>query len=144
MSTCEHCGNPFESINNAGQPQRFCGERCRKKAEKKRGKGRNRKSRDLTRLKETGLQWHEQRCDNCSAVFPKYNDPDNRQGWRKYCSTECNEAIKKKRIEARKAPLRTLGCEECGEEFSTYHLRKNCSNKVCKRFCSKKEIRQEI
>lgn len=132
MSTCEHCGDPFRLVHNAGKPQRFCGEKCRKKAEKKRSIKRSREFRDVARLEETGLQWHEQRCGNCSTVFPKYNDPDNRQGWRRYCSSECAEETKKKQREAAKALPRNVECKECGKNFSTTLPQKYCS-KECGR-----------
>ena len=111
---CKRCGESFEvNYHAAGKPQAYCSKRCRKAEEKRRGKMRRRGYSDAQYTEETGLHPSKGRCPNCDAVFERYSDFENRQGWRKYCSANCQQ--ENKRVNQRlNAPLREKVCPACG------------------------------
>ena len=140
MNNCEHCGATFEPVHHKGEPRRFCSEGCRKKAEKNRGKLKLRKWKDAKRKEATGLEWHEEKCKECGKVFPKYNDPENRQGWRTYCSDPC----KKAQANRMRVPVgeSDRDCVECGRTFTAKgKQRKLCSEKCARNRRENKRFR---
>lgn len=124
MNRCEHCGSSFEG-QSRNRLKRFCSESCRSRTEKARRKRSLRDWADKKREEETGLKWHEERCRTCDAVFPRYTDPEGRQGWRKYCSSQCSkEAHSYKRVEP--SPR---DCIQCGKSFVSL------KGKICSSEC---------
>lgn len=114
---CERCGKAFEATRTSGKPKRFCSETCRSAEEKRRSKRRVREHREAQYTKETGLHPSKGRCPTCGVVFERYSDFENRQGWRKFCSTECqkkNEASKERYQKVQPSPR---DCIQCGTSF---------------------------
>ena len=126
---CEGCGVGFEANNRA---KRFCSEKCRRKAEKKRWKARRLHAVQQRRYEETGLRPRERFCKTCDAKFiAKYNGE-------KYCSESCREIGYEERKAANRESARKryyenkqpqqLNCEWCGSSFESYTKVKYCSN----------------
>ena len=114
---CERCGKSFDVAKTSGKPKRFCSETCRKAEEKRRSKRRVREHRDAQYTKETGLHPSKGRCPNCDVVFERYSDFENRQGWRKFCSTECREKNEASKGRYQKVQPSSRDCIQCGTSF---------------------------
>lgn len=127
MTTCLSCGSPFDACKTSKQ---YCSEKCRKREEKRRGKLRARARQDEERKARKGLEWNEQRCGICSTVFPRYTDPVNRQGWRKYCSDQCsNKAHYQHKVRRQEnKPARKIDCAHCETTFEPWGPQKYCSD----------------
>lgn len=115
LMNCERCGAAFEATGAASKSKRFCSETCRKAEERRRSKQRVREFQDRKYTKETGLHPSKGKCPVCSTIFERYSDFDNRQGWRKFCSTECQKANQLAKYEYKKPSPRS--CIECGASF---------------------------
>ena len=57
------------------------------------------------------------KCPVCSAVFERYNDFENRQGWRKFCSIECREKNEASKERYQKIQPSPRDCIQCGTSF---------------------------
>lgn len=130
---CEECGAFFEVSNRA---KRFCGEKCRRKAEKRRWKAKKLRTAQLRRYEETGLKPYERLCKTCGAKFrAKYNGEG-------YCSETCREVgYEKTRLAGREAARRRyyenkqaykLKCAWCESSFESESKVKYCSDQ-CRR-----------
>lgn len=107
---CRRCGESFEvNWHTAGKPQAYCSKRCRKAEERRRAARRSRERQDEQYTKKTGLHPSKARCPHCDTVFERYNDFENRQGRRKFCSSECQQESLRLRT-----PLREKVCPACG------------------------------
>lgn len=130
---CEECGADFEVSNRA---KRFCSEKCRRKAEKRRWKARKLHATQQKRYEETGLRPREQYCRTCGAKFT------SRHNGEAYCSATCRGiGYEKTRIAGREAArqryydnkkLHQLSCKWCGSSFETDSKVMYCSDK-CRR-----------
>lgn len=120
----------FETNNRA---KRFCSEKCRRKAEKRRWKVRKLHAVQQRHYEGTGLRPRERFCKTCDTKFTikKYNGE-------KYCSESCRvigyeerkavaRETARKRYYNNKQPQR-LNCEWCGSSFESYAKVKYCSN----------------
>ncbi len=126
---CERCGKAFGTTRASGKTKRFCSETCRSAEEKRRSKRKVREWRDAQYTKETGLHPSKGKCPTCGVVFERYSDFESRQGWRKFCSTECqrkNEAAKR---EKKKKKPSERNCIQCGTSFVSL------KGKVCSDAC---------
>ena len=121
MNHCENCLSEYLPGASRGHKQRFCSERCRKSSERKRNKAKRKRLEDRRYVERTGLSPLEARCPTCSEVFPRYNDPSNRTGWRRYCSVECRPKRKKEAM--------MLVCEYCEDPFISNRKKKYCSDR---------------
>lgn len=78
---CERCGQSFEITRTSGRPRRFCSERCRKKAEKRRNS--SFKKHRMTHIPMKGvLLPRDGICGVCEKGVVSAN--------RKACSEECS------------------------------------------------------
>ena len=126
---CERCGKAFDVTRTSGKPRRFCSETCRSAEEKRRSKQRVREWKDAQYTKETGLHPSKGRCPSCDTVFERYSDFKSRQGWRKFCSSECqkkNEASKARYQKVKPSPR---SCVQCGTSFISL------KGKICSEAC---------
>ena len=126
---CERCGKAFDVSRTSGKPKRFCSETCRSAEEKRRAKRRVREWREAQYTKETGLHPSKGRCPVCSTVFERYGDFENRQGWRKFCSAECQEANKRRNSQYKKVEPSPRNCIQCGSSFLSV------KGKICSDAC---------
>jgi len=130
---CEHCGNGFEASNRV---KRFCSEKCRKTAERKRYRRKKLQWTQQKRYKETGLRPFERQCKTCGTKFTaKYNGEG-------YCSEPCREvgyekaklagqAAARERYYANKQP-HELSCAWCETSFESESKVKYCSDQCRK------------
>lgn len=129
VMSCEYCGADFEVTN---RPKRFCSERCRKKAERKRYKEKKLHAVQKRRYEETGLLPNEKLCKVCGAKF------DFKHNGEAYCSDTCRRigyeesklagrAAARERYYANKR-LYELECEWCKSSFESESKVKYCSN----------------
>ena len=130
---CEYCGTSFEGSNRA---KRFCSDKCRRRAEKKRWKAKKLKAAQQKRYEETGLRPHERFCKTCGIKFiARYNGEG-------YCSDPCKEiGYEKTRLAGRaKAKQRyyenksfhQMECQWCESSFESETKVKYCSDKCRK------------
>ena len=130
---CEHCGATFEESNRA---KRFCSERCRKSADRKRYKEKKLHTTQQRRYKETGLRPHERHCKACGAKFTAKHNSEA------YCSKPCRDVgyeknklaskeAARERYYASKQPYR-LKCAWCESSFESKGKVKYCSDQ-CRR-----------
>ena len=130
---CEHCGASFEASNRA---KRFCSERCRKSAERKRYKKKKLHATQQKRYEETGLLPSERHCKTCGTRFTtKYNGEG-------YCSEPCREiGYEKTKLAGRKAARERyhanrqphkLECTWCESSFKSEGKVKYCSDQCRK------------
>ena len=130
---CEECGTNFPESSKA---KRFCSEKCRRKAEKRRWKQKKLHAVQRKRYEETGLMPGERLCKTCGTKFEvKFNGEA-------YCSEPCKEvgyeASRKRGKEAARRRAyeqkqnRVRSCEWCEESFKSCGPQKYCSSK-CKR-----------
>lgn len=116
---CKRCGESFEvDYHAAGKPQAYCSKRCRRAEEKRRAKQRLRERTDKQYTKETGLHPSKGRCPHCDTVFERYGDFELRQGWRKYCSKECQQETNR----LNKSPNKKV-CPACGVTHTERYVR---------------------
>lgn len=133
VMNCEHCGNSFEATNRA---KRFCSERCRKSAERKRYKEKKLHAVQQKRYEETGLRPHERYCKTCGSRFIAKHNGEG------YCSEICREVgYEKTRLAGREAARRRyyenkqahkLECAWCESSFESESKVKYCSDQ-CRR-----------
>ena len=125
---CEKCGQPFEANNRNGSvaKKRFCSEKCRKAAERKRGAWSKRskaKTRGVSKARTEFLMPRDGLCGACQTGVVS--------GRRKYCSESCYRWAKRcwdagyeltiPEYEAMKAAANGR-CQACGVESDTLQI----------------------
>lgn len=122
IKNCAHCGSEFAAAQKCGQPQKYCGARCRNRAKSRAWKP---KKKILT-------------CEHCKSQFETYHK-------RRFCSEKCRETRperKKKRaayaasVKAAQRPKDRPKCKCCWSEIPearvVYYNKDNWCSDLCR------------